>query len=641
MNRPLLWLAFFLVASPSYAQQAGERSNKPSDITNSIGMRFVPIPAGEFMMGGTETADELVKAFSAYHRKPDFFKDEYPRHRVCITKPFYFGKYEVTVGQFRRFVEDTGYKTEAQRDSTGGWGYNPTSCKCEGRDPKYNWRNPGFKQTDDHPVLDVTWNDAVAFCRWLSRREGKSYRLPTEAEWEYAARAGAATRYANGDDPDALVRVGNVEDSKGRTTFPHVQELDIPPGSHPRFTMPVGRFPPNRFGLCDMHGNVWEWCSDWYGEDYYARSPVDDPQGPETGGRRVRRGGGWNSFPLWARASFRNWNTPASRCVNLGFRVVLAPCDAGVSPAPAAGTAAPQPAAGTAAPQDSGAVRIVFGGDVMLDGGPGHAIVHGRDPFADFASLLRGADVAVCNLECVLAPGGQQVLKPYTFRGPQQALPLLKQYFSAVSVANNHTGDFGPDAFVRQLAMFDEARLPCFGGGRDAREARRPLILERRGLRIALLGRNSFPPRSFAAGENRPGVAWLVDDEVVEDVRAARRQDHADVVIPFLHWGREESPQPADWQRQLARRLIDAGATAVVGAHPHVTQTIDLYKGRPIVYSLGNFVFDYYPVDAEVHIGWVVRLTVDRSGATDLETFVLQIDPAGVPHFKDGVRSHP
>ena len=141
----------------------------------------------------------------------------------------------------------------------------------------------------------------------------------------------------------------------------------------------------------------------------------------------------------------------------------------------------------------------------MLDGGPGHAITHGQDPFAEFASLLHGADVAVCNLECVLAGGGQQVLKPYTFRGPQQAVPLLKQYFTAVSVANNHTGDYGPEAFVDQLAMLEKAHLPCLGGGRDSQEARRPLVLDRKGLGIALLGRNGFPPRSFAAGEKGRG----------------------------------------------------------------------------------------------------------------------------------------
>ena len=115
--------------------------------------------------------------------------------------------------------------------------------------------------------------------------------------------------------------------------------------------------------------------------------------------------------------------------------------------------------------------------------------------------------------------------------------------------------------------------------------------------------------------------------------RDARRNDHADVVVPFLHWGREGTPEPEASQRELARRLIDAGASAVIGAHPHVTQTVDVYKGRPIVYSLGNFVFDYYPVDPPVWTGWIVRLAIHRSGETDLETFVIQIDKTGMPHL--------
>ena len=225
----------------------------------------------------------------------------------------------------RRFLlghGNSGYRTEAEQDGTGGWGYNPQTSKCEGRDPKYNWLNPSFPQTDAHPVVNVTWNDALAFCRWLSRKEGRTYRLPTEAEWEYACRGGTATQYAYGDDPATLAQVANIADVRGRTQFPHVQEILMPRDG--KFTIVVGSHPPNKFGLCDMHGNVWEWCSDWYGKDYYAHSPVDDPAGPEQGIRRVRRGGAWNSFPLYARASFRNWNKPDSRCVNLGFRVLAA-----------------------------------------------------------------------------------------------------------------------------------------------------------------------------------------------------------------------------------------------------------------------------------------------------------------------------
>jgi formylglycine-generating enzyme required for sulfatase activity len=293
---------------------------KSSAITNSLDMRLVRIPAGEFLMGGQESAEHLVSSFAAYHRRADFFADEFPQHRVRITRPFYLGACEVTVGQFARFVHDTGYRTQAETDGTGGWGFNRATGMCEGRRPGYNWRNPGFTQTDAHPVLNVTWNDAHAFCRWLGQKEGCRYRLPTEAEWEYACRAETNTRYYCGDDPERLLQQANVLDAKERSVFPHVQEIVLPKDLQ-ALTRPVGSYRPNPWGLYDMHGNVWEWCSDWHGEDYYAQSPVDDPQGPLGGTQRVRRGGGWNSFPLWARAAFRNVNTPVSRCVNLGFRV--------------------------------------------------------------------------------------------------------------------------------------------------------------------------------------------------------------------------------------------------------------------------------------------------------------------------------
>lgn len=294
-------------------------------IANSIGMKLVLIPPGEFKMGAQEPAEQLLKTFAAYHRKVEEFKDEYPQHRVRITKPFYLGACETTVGQFRRFVEDADYKTEAEKDGQGGWGYNPEIHRCEGRKLQFNWRNPGFKQTDNQPVLNVTWNDAVAFCQWIGRKEGETYRLPTEAEWEYACRAGTTTRYFNGDDPDNLAKVAKVTADKGRSHFPAIQNLVIAEDAGECFTAPVGSFAPNAFGLYDMHGNAWEWCSDWYGADYYSKSPTDDPQGPASGVRRVRRGGAWNSFPLWPRASFRNYNTPVSRCANLGFRVARNP----------------------------------------------------------------------------------------------------------------------------------------------------------------------------------------------------------------------------------------------------------------------------------------------------------------------------
>jgi formylglycine-generating enzyme required for sulfatase activity len=299
------------------------------EITNSVGMKLELIPAGEFRMGSGESADDLVKAFPQYGITAEFLADEFPQHRVRISKPFYFSKYETTNGQFRQFVDATGYKTQAEREETGkrgsgGWGFNQEKQQFEGRDPKYNWRNPGFATPDKQPVVDVTWNDAVAFCEWLSKKEGKKYHLPSEAQWEYAARGGTKTRYWSGDDPDSLAKIANTADADFFAKFPNYYPKDKTLSAHDGFALPapVGSFSANPFGLCDIHGNVWEWTNDWYAKDYYANSPVDDPPGPASGGEKVRRGGAWHTAPLWSRVSFRNYNTVDSRYPNLGFRVV-------------------------------------------------------------------------------------------------------------------------------------------------------------------------------------------------------------------------------------------------------------------------------------------------------------------------------
>jgi len=288
----------------------------------------------------------------------------------------------------------------------------------------------------------------------------------------------------------------------------------------------------------------------------------------------------------------------------------------------------PAPACLAAAPPAP--VRIVFAGDIMLDGGPGHIVTNGGDPFAPVASMLKDAELTVGNLECAITREGHAVDKPYTFKGTRQALPLLKKYFSAVSLANNHSGDWGPRGFADELTLLHDAGIPYFGGGANAREAHTPLVLTANGRRIALLGYNDFPPKSFAAKRNRPGTAWLVEKDVVRDIRAARQQ--ADLVVLFLHWGEELEETPLPAQQALARRLIDAGADAIIGGHPHVTQTIDWYRDKPIVYSLGNFVFDYFPTDPPVWKGWIVRLTFGAAGAPKLEKFTVELDPAGVPH---------
>jgi formylglycine-generating enzyme required for sulfatase activity len=287
---------------------------------NSIGMKLAWIPAGEFRMGSTAADVEKVLAFDSTF-KPQHADDEQPQHKVRIGRPFYLGAHEVTRGEFARFVKETNYVTEAEADGQGGWGYNPTNGKLEGPKPEYTWRNTGFAQDDTHPVVNVSWNDALAFCQWLSAREKREYRLPTEAEWEYACRDGSATAYQNSDEPEALVHMGNVADGVGKAKFATWNAIAGNDGYV--FTAPVGRFADNSLGLFDMHGNVWEWCSDWYLSDYYKKSPSVDPHGPASGSNRVTKGGSWGSAASYSRAAYRRPLGPSYRDYGLGFRVAV------------------------------------------------------------------------------------------------------------------------------------------------------------------------------------------------------------------------------------------------------------------------------------------------------------------------------
>jgi formylglycine-generating enzyme required for sulfatase activity len=283
---------------------------------------MVLIPAGEFLMGSAESAEATAAFFSQTYGKTlaaASFKNEHPQHRVRITKPFYLGAYHVTRGQFAQFVADTGYKTDAEKAVPPGAHGLDIDKKEFGYIEKYSWRNPGFEQTDDHPVIVVSWNDAVAFCKWLSGKEGHTYRLPTEAEWEYACRAGTTTRYWSGDDPETLAKTGNVADALAQAKFPALSGIKASDGF--AFTSPVGSFPPNALGLYDMHGNAWQWVSDWYGADYFAASPVDDPPGPASGTTRVHLGGAWFVGPADARSAGHSGATPDHRGNGTGFRV--------------------------------------------------------------------------------------------------------------------------------------------------------------------------------------------------------------------------------------------------------------------------------------------------------------------------------
>ena len=296
-------------------------------------------------------------------------------------------------------------------------------------------------------------------------------------------------------------------------------------------------------------------------------------------------------------------------------------------------------AASPMAHASSGDASLIFVGDIMVAETPGELISRGEDPFQPFAALLSSHDVRIGNLECVVATTGTAEEKPYTFRADPRTLPVLKRHFDAVSLANNHSGDFGKAAFAEQLALMDKAGLPYFGGGRDATAAHAPWIVERNGVRIALLGYVEFKPRSFEADASRPGVAWSgEDDDVIEDIIAARRVHRADIVIPFMHWGWEDEPDPSPRLRAFARRMIDAGADLVVGGHPHVTQGAEYYRGKPIIYSLGNFLFNGFDTPATT-TGWVLSARVDRTGVVDWRTHVARLDANGVPHPDPTARS--
>lgn len=276
-------------------------------------------------------------------------------------------------------------------------------------------------------------------------------------------------------------------------------------------------------------------------------------------------------------------------------------------------------------------LRLLFAGDVMLADGPGRLIAAGGDPLAPFAGLLARADYRIGNLECAVARGGAaDPEKIYSFRADPAALRVLQGRFDAVSVANNHAGDFGRAAFVETLDHVAAAGLAAFGGGRNLAEAHRPLWIARKGLKIAVLGYNEFLPRRFEAGPDWPGLAWSEDDLVVDAIRAARAAG-ADLVIPFMHWGWEFEPRAGERQRRLARRMIDAGADAVVGGHPHVVQDVETYRGKPVIYSLGNFVFDGFD-EPEGRLGWVLVLELERGGVTGWRTYAAGMDADGTPH---------
>jgi formylglycine-generating enzyme required for sulfatase activity len=187
--------------------------------------------------------------------------------------------------------------------------------------PTASWERPPWPQTDKHPAIFLSWNDADAFVKWLSAKEGKRYRLPTEAEWEYVCRGGTDTNFWWGDQPDTTGKVANVADEAFRKFFPVLQMGWETDDGH-AFTSPVGSYQPNQFGIHDVIGNAWEWVNDFYSDP---AEPVVDPQGPPTGVDKIARGGGFGNPTGQCTCAYRFRDLPENRFSGTGFRVVLEP----------------------------------------------------------------------------------------------------------------------------------------------------------------------------------------------------------------------------------------------------------------------------------------------------------------------------
>ncbi len=249
--------------------------------------------------------------------EPERFKNE-TLHEVTLTKGFYMGATHVTVDQFAAFIQDSGYRTRAEED---GW----SSVLDDSGVHKANgisWRNPGFAQKGDHPVVHMTWADAKAMCEWLSGRQGKACHLPTEAQWEYACRAGTQTADCWGDNPDDGNGWCNAADQTLRNKLASAG-ICFRWSDGFVYTSPAATFKPNPWGLDDMPGNAWQWCADWMGD--YPAGSVTDPTGPAIGTKRILRGGGWSFGPVECRSAYRHDAAPSFRMSTFGFRVCMEP----------------------------------------------------------------------------------------------------------------------------------------------------------------------------------------------------------------------------------------------------------------------------------------------------------------------------
>ncbi|MBI5923240.1 MAG: formylglycine-generating enzyme family protein [Betaproteobacteria bacterium] len=261
---------------------------------------MVVIPAGSFQMGSSNS-------------EAGRYPSEDPIHKVTLARDFALGKTHITRGQFSRFVRATGH-------DAGGKCYTFENGNYMERSER-SWRDPGFEQKDDHPAVCVNWSDAKAYVEWLSRKTGKNYRLPSEAEWEYAARAGTATARYWGDNPDQACSYANVMDSAGKEKVPGVNWESHNCSDGYAYTSPAASFKPNAFGLYDMIGNAWEWTEDCWNENYTG-APTDGSAWKHGEClKRVLRGGSWYYTPRYARSATRYRFLATFRNYIYGFRI--------------------------------------------------------------------------------------------------------------------------------------------------------------------------------------------------------------------------------------------------------------------------------------------------------------------------------